>query len=52
MPLRQIIAILVVIIAAIALSEFLFQFYDWNREQACATSGGRNCGGVPARLER
>ena len=52
MPLRQVIAILAAIIAVIALTEFLFTFYDWNRQQACATSGGRNCGGVPMPMER
>ena len=52
MPLRQVIAIVVAIIAVILLTEFLFQFYDWNRQQACATSGGRNCGGVPTQMER
>jgi hypothetical protein len=36
-------AIIAAIIAAIALSQFLFEFHQWNREQACATGGGRGC---------
>jgi hypothetical protein len=37
-------AIIAAIVAAIALSQLLFQFYEWNRLQSCATGGGRNCG--------
>jgi len=37
---------------AVLLSQFLFTFYEWNREQSCATTGGRNCGGAPTRLNR
>jgi hypothetical protein len=48
---KQILVILAAIVAAIVLSQFLFAFYDWNREQACATAGGRGCAGAPARLE-
>jgi hypothetical protein len=37
------------IIAAIAgvliAAELLVEFHDWNKMQACATSGGRSCGG-------
>jgi hypothetical protein len=36
--------VLVVIAAAILLSWFALDFADWNKEQACATSGGRRCG--------
>ena len=43
-------AILAAILAAIALSQFLFDFYQWNRSQSCATGGGRNCGGVRIEL--
>jgi hypothetical protein len=35
--------VLVVIAAAILLSWFALDFADWNKEQACATSGGRHC---------
>ncbi len=45
-------AIIALIIAAIALSQFLFDFYDWNRTQSCASAGGRNCGGGPIPLNR
>jgi len=38
-------AIIGLIVAAIVLSNFLFDFYQWNQQQSCATSGGRNCGG-------
>lgn len=36
-------AILAAIAAAVLISNFLIDFYDWNRTQACATGGGRNC---------
>jgi len=48
---KQILLILAAIVAAVLLSQFLFAFYDWNREQSCATAGGRGCGGGPGRLE-
>ena len=38
-------AIIGAIVAAIVLSQLLFEFYEWNQEQSCASSGGRNCGG-------
>jgi hypothetical protein len=41
-------AIIVAIVAAIALSQFMFTFYQWDRQQACVTGGGRAC----ARLNR
>jgi hypothetical protein len=44
------IAILVAIAAAFALSQLLFEFYDWNRTQSCVSAGGRNCDGGPVRL--
>jgi hypothetical protein len=40
---RALIAILAAAIAAILASQLLFEFYDWNRQQACVTGGGRNC---------
>ncbi|MBV9522372.1 MAG: hypothetical protein JO010_06250 [Alphaproteobacteria bacterium] len=43
---KNYIVLLLAIIAVILLGEFVFQFADWNKTQACATSGGRNCGGV------
>jgi hypothetical protein len=49
---RQILLIVAAIAAAIVLTEFLFTFYDWNRTQACATAGGRNCAGGPVQMER
>jgi hypothetical protein len=49
---RQLLLIVAAIVTAVLLTEFLFSFYDWNRMQACATAGGRNCGGPPARIER
>jgi hypothetical protein len=36
--------VLIVVAAAILLSWFALDFADWNKEQACATSGGRKCG--------
>lgn len=38
-------AIIAAIGAALLLSQFLFDFYNWNQTQSCAASGGRNCGG-------
>ena len=43
-------AIIAAIVAAIVLSQFLFDFYDWNKQQTCASTGGRNCGGGPVQL--
>jgi hypothetical protein len=37
-------AILALIAAAFAGSWFLTKMNDWNREQSCASAGGRNCG--------
>ncbi|HEV8015179.1 MAG TPA: hypothetical protein VGP48_06580 [Stellaceae bacterium] len=37
-------AIIGAIVAAIVLSQLLFDFYDWNKTQSCASTGGRNCG--------
>ncbi len=38
-------AIIAAVVAAIVLSQFLFDFYDWNKTQTCLSSGRRNCGG-------
>jgi len=43
-------AIIAAVGAAILLSQLLFNFYDWNKEQSCASGGGRNCGGGPVSL--
>lgn len=40
----KLLAIVAAIVAAVAISNFLFDFYQWNRTQSCATAGGRNCG--------
>lgn len=49
---RQLLLIAAAIVTAVLLAEFLFAFYDWNRTQACATAGGRNCGGTYQPIER
>jgi hypothetical protein len=38
------VGVLVAIVAVVLLAWFVSAFSDWNKEQACATSGGRNCG--------
>jgi hypothetical protein len=38
------IAVVVAIIAVVLLGWFVSAFSDWNKQQACASSGGRNCG--------
>jgi hypothetical protein len=38
------------IVGALAAAELLVEFHDWNRQQACATAGGRNCPPGGARL--
>jgi hypothetical protein len=45
-------AIIAAIIAVLALSQLLFEFHDWNRQQSCATGGGRNCGQPGIRLNQ
>jgi len=45
-------AIIAAIIAAIVLSQFLYDFYDWNKTQSCLSTGGRNCGAAPIPLNR
>lgn len=40
---RALLAILAAVIAVLLGSQLLFSLSDWNRQQACATGGGRNC---------
>jgi len=40
---RAIWAIVAAVIAVLLGSQLLFSLADWNRQQACATGGGRNC---------
>jgi hypothetical protein len=42
--LRNLLLILLAAVAVFAASELLVRFHDWNRQQACMTAGGRNCG--------
>jgi hypothetical protein len=37
-------SLLAAIVAIVLLTRFMWAFSDWNKEQACATAGGRNCG--------
>ena len=46
------VAIIVLIVAAVVCSQLLFEFYDWNQKQSCASSGGRNCGGGATPINR
>lgn len=48
---KQLLVVLAAVAAAILLSQLLFQFHSWDREQACATAGGRNCSGRPMPIE-
>jgi hypothetical protein len=45
-------AIIALIVAALAGSQLLFKFHEWDRMQSCATAGGRNCGGRPMPLSQ
>jgi hypothetical protein len=38
------IVLLGVIVAVVLLGWFVSAFSDWNKQQACATAGLRNCG--------
>jgi hypothetical protein len=49
---KQLLVVLAAVIAAVVLAQLLFEFHSWDREQACATAGGRNCAGRPVPLER
>jgi hypothetical protein len=42
-PPALIATLLAVLVALVLLTRFMWSFADWNREQACATGGGRNC---------
>lgn len=43
---KQILLVAAAVIAAVVLTQLLFEFYEWNRLQECATAGGRNCAGT------
>ena len=49
---RNFILILLAVAAVLAASELLVRFHDWNRQQACVTGGGRNCGAPRTFLNR
>jgi hypothetical protein len=36
--------IVAAIVAVLLAAELLVEFHDWNRQQACVSGGGRNCG--------
>jgi hypothetical protein len=36
--------IIIAILTTIVLSELLFEFYDFNKQQDCLSAGGRRCG--------
>jgi hypothetical protein len=42
-PSALIVAIVVGVLAIVALTFFVNEFSDWNKQQACATAGRRNC---------
>jgi len=42
-PPALIASLLAVLVALVLLTRFMWAFSDWNKEQACATGGGRNC---------
>jgi hypothetical protein len=52
LPAMKYLAIIGAIVAAIVLSQLLFDFYQWNQQQSCASSGRRNCGGGPLPVNR
>jgi hypothetical protein len=43
-PSALIVAIVAGLLAIVALTFFVNEFADWNKQQACATAGRRNCG--------
>jgi hypothetical protein len=49
---KQLLLVAAAVAVAVLLSQLLFDFYQWNREQSCASSGGRNCGGAPIPMQR
>jgi hypothetical protein len=44
--------IVAAVVAVVLAAELMVEFHDWNRQQACATSGGRNCGQLRIPLSR
>ena len=40
---KALLAIVAAVIAVLLASQLLFSLNDWNRQQTCATGGGRNC---------
>lgn len=36
--------IIIAILTTLVLSELLFEFYDYNKQQDCLSAGGRRCG--------
>jgi len=36
--------IIIAVLTTVVLSELLFEFYDWNKQQDCLAAGGRRCG--------
>jgi hypothetical protein len=50
--LKQILLIVAAIVVALLLTQFLFDFYEWDQEQACASAGGRNCAGGATTMGR
>lgn len=42
---KNYVILVLVLIAALALGEFVMAFADWNKMQACATAGRRGCAG-------
>jgi len=36
--------IIIAVLVTLVLSELLFEFYDFNRQQDCLSAGGRRCG--------
>jgi hypothetical protein len=49
---RHALLILAAVAAVLLASELLVRFHDWNRQQACVTGGGRNCGAPRMFLDR
>ncbi|HUZ75202.1 MAG TPA: hypothetical protein VMU87_19630 [Stellaceae bacterium] len=49
---KQLLVVLAAVVAAVLLTQLLFEFHSWDREQSCATAGGRNCAGRPLPLDR
>jgi hypothetical protein len=43
-PMTRYLLIIIAILSVFVLSEFLFEFYQVNKEQDCLAAGGRRCG--------